>query len=37
MSVYRLLVRAGNNGLPVGEVQERLGVSAPTLSHHTHR
>ena len=37
MSVYRLLVRAGNNGLPVGEVQERLGVSAPTLSHHIHR
>ena len=37
MSVFRLLVRAGNNGLPVGEVQERLKVTAPTLSHHIHR
>ncbi len=37
MSVFRLLVQAGNKGLPVGEVQERLNVSAPTLSHHIHR
>ena len=37
MSVYRLLVRAGNNGLPVGDIQERLEVSGPTLSHHIHR
>ncbi len=37
MSVFRLLVKAGNNGLPVGEVQERLEVTGPTLSHHIHR
>ncbi len=37
MSVYRLLVKAGNNGLAVGDIQERLKVSGPTLSHHIHR
>ena len=37
MSVFRLLVKAGNNGLPVGEIQDRLNVAAPTLSHHIHR
>jgi len=37
MSVFRLLVKAGNNGLPVGEVQKMLNVSAPNLSHHLHR
>lgn len=37
ISVFRLLVQAGNKGLPVGEVQERLNVTGPTLSHHIHR
>ncbi len=37
MSVFRLLVKAGPAGLPVGELQRRLEVAAPTLSHHLHR
>ncbi|SCA57643.1 Transcriptional regulator, ArsR family protein [Candidatus Terasakiella magnetica] len=37
MSVFRLLVKAGDKGLPVGEVQKRLEISAPNLSHHLHR
>jgi len=35
--VYRTLVRAGNAGLPVGRLQERIGIAASTLSHHLHR
>ena len=34
LEVFRLLVRAGPEGLPVGEIQESLGVPASTLSHH---
>ena len=37
MSVFRLLVKAGDKGLPVGEIQKRLDVAAATLSHHLHR
>lgn len=37
LSIYRTLVRAGHAGLPVGQVQERLGIAASTLSHHLHR
>ncbi|HBR97912.1 MAG TPA: transcriptional regulator [Gammaproteobacteria bacterium] len=37
LSVFRLLVKAGPNGLPVGEVQQRLAIAGPTLSHHLHR
>jgi len=37
MSVFRLLVKAGKKGLPVGDVQKHLDVSAPNLSHHLHR
>ncbi len=37
LSVYRLLVRAGDKGLPVTSVQQRLGVPASTLSHHLHK
>jgi ArsR family transcriptional regulator, arsenate/arsenite/antimonite-responsive transcriptional repressor len=37
LSIYRTLVRAGDAGLPVGQVQERLGIAASTLSHHLHR
>jgi len=37
MSVFRLLVKAGDKGLPVGDVQKMLNVSAPNLSHHLHR
>jgi DNA-binding transcriptional ArsR family regulator len=34
LSIYRLLVKAGPAGLPVGEIQRRLAVPASTLSHH---
>ncbi len=34
LGVYRLLVRAGRDGLIVGEIQARLGVAASTLAHH---
>ena len=32
--LFRLLVRAGPDGLTVGEVQRHLGVPASTLAHH---
>lgn len=34
LSVYRELVRAGHDGLPVGVLQKRLGIPPSTLSHH---
>lgn len=34
LEIIRLLVRAGPDGLTVGEVQEHLGIPASTLSHH---
>lgn len=37
LRVYRTLVRAGDAGLPVGSLQDKLGVAASTLSHHLHR
>ncbi len=37
LQVYRALVRAGEAGLPVGRLQERIGIAASTLSHHLHR
>jgi DNA-binding transcriptional ArsR family regulator len=37
LRVYRLLVRAGFGGMPVGAVQEKLGMAGSTLSHHLHR
>ncbi len=37
LNIYRILVRAGAAGLPVGSIQERLGVPASTLSHHCKR
>ncbi len=37
LQVYRVLVRAGEAGLPVGRLQEKIGVAASTLSHHLHR
>ena len=37
LQVYRTLVRAGPNGLPVSRVQEKLNIPASTLSHHLHR
>jgi DNA-binding transcriptional ArsR family regulator len=37
LRVYRTLVRAGQEGLPVGRLQEKIGIVASTLSHHLHR
>lgn len=37
LSIYRILVRAGKEGLPVGQLQARLGIAASTLSHHLRR
>jgi DNA-binding transcriptional ArsR family regulator len=34
LRLFRTLVRAGEGGLPVGKVQERLGIAASTLTHH---
>lgn len=37
LNIYRVLVRAGDDGLPVGRIQERLDIPASTLSHHCKR
>jgi DNA-binding transcriptional ArsR family regulator len=34
LEVFRLLVRAGDNGLAAGQIAEHLGVPSPTLSFH---
>lgn len=34
LEIFRLLVRAGPEGLAVGEIQEHLEIPASTLSHH---
>jgi len=34
LSVFRLLVQQGPNGLKAGDIAKELGVTPPTLSHH---
>jgi ArsR family transcriptional regulator len=34
LEVLQALVRAGNSGLRVGDIQERTGIAASTLAHH---
>jgi ArsR family transcriptional regulator len=34
LKIYRILVRAGEEGMSVGRLQERLEIAASTLSHH---
>ena len=34
LRIYRVLVRAGDPGLSVGQIQDRLDMAASTLSHH---
>lgn len=34
LKIYRTLVRAGAEGMPVGRLQAKLDVAASTLSHH---
>jgi DNA-binding transcriptional ArsR family regulator len=37
LRIYRTLVRAGEDGMPVGRLQEKLDIAASTLSHHLKR
>jgi DNA-binding transcriptional ArsR family regulator len=37
LAIYRILVRAGDEGIPVGKIQEKLDIPASTLSHHCKR
>jgi DNA-binding transcriptional ArsR family regulator len=34
LKIYRTLVRAGEAGMPVGKLQDRLKIAPSTLSHH---
>lgn len=34
LSIFRLLVKAGDGGLNVGDIGTRLGIPATTLGHH---
>jgi len=34
LKIVRLLVRAGNDGLPVGMIQRKLKIPGSTLTHH---
>ena len=34
LSIYRYLVRAGEDGQAVGAIQSKMGMAASTLSHH---
>lgn len=37
LDIYRLLVRAGEDGMAVGTLQVRTSIPRSTLSHHLHR
>ena len=37
LSIFRLLVKAGKEGLPVGVIQKYLDIPGSTLSHHIQR
>ena len=37
LSIFRLLVRAGKDGLSVGDIQKNLDIPGSTLSHHIQR
>ena len=34
LKIYRTLVRAGDAGMPVGRLQDKLKIAPSTLSHH---
>lgn len=34
LGIVRLLVRAGDDGLPVGQIQKKLDIPGSTLTHH---
>ena len=37
LTVYRLLIKAGEAGMAVSELQAKLDIPGSTLSHHLHR
>jgi DNA-binding transcriptional ArsR family regulator len=37
LSIFRYLVKIGDNGAPVGQIQENLNIPGSTLSHHISR
>ena len=37
LSIFRYLVKVGDQGAPVGQIQEKLGIPGSTLSHHISR
>ncbi|MBD2784306.1 winged helix-turn-helix transcriptional regulator [Xenorhabdus sp. DI] len=37
LSIFRFLIKAGHQGVSVGEIQKALGIPASTLSHHLSR
>lgn len=37
LSVFRMLVRAGPDGIPAGEIAEQLGARQNTMSSHLHK
>jgi ArsR family transcriptional regulator len=37
LTIFRYLVKAGKNGLAVGNIQKELGIPSSTLSHHLSR
>ena len=34
LAIYRVLIRHGHDGCPVGEIRKKLDIPASTLSHH---
>ncbi|GAD90562.1 MULTISPECIES: helix-turn-helix transcriptional regulator [Vibrio] len=34
LSIYKLAVKAGHQGVPVGDIQQQLNIPSSTLSHH---
>lgn len=37
LRIFRILVKAGDPGLPVGKLQDQLGIAASTLTHHVQK
>ena len=37
LSIFRYLVKVGDKGAPVGDIQKELAIPGSTLSHHIHR
>lgn len=37
LSIYRMLIRAGEPGMNIGRLQQKSGIPRSTLTHHIHR